>query len=225
MSSADLLPYEIKISKTEQKVPVVEGVHLHSIYNPDREAEGFVAKHLDSIKDNSKVLILGLGFGYHVNHIVQKLKQLYGTAFEVCVIEPNRQVYNDCLSLNNLNLSENISVHCFDHVDSFYRELGIVNFLKEKPVVLMHPASYNLYQNFFREFLTYKAPRDIRHILDSISNPEVKSYLNSYSSALTLDHVLDQLKNETPIIDNPVEFALLAFNEIGSLSTCEESHE
>ena len=38
--------YEIKTSRTEQKIPVVNGVHLHSIYNPFKEAEALIEQNL-----------------------------------------------------------------------------------------------------------------------------------------------------------------------------------
>ena len=44
---------EIKESKTGLPIPVVNGVHLHSSYNPTKEAESFVEKfNIESISPN-----------------------------------------------------------------------------------------------------------------------------------------------------------------------------
>ena len=41
---------EVKQSKTNLPVPVINGIHLHSIYNPEREAENFGQNKLSELK-------------------------------------------------------------------------------------------------------------------------------------------------------------------------------
>ena len=60
MSLPNITSYEIKHSRTEQKVPIVNGVHLHSIYNPDKEAESLLNAQIENLKNKNEVLILGL---------------------------------------------------------------------------------------------------------------------------------------------------------------------
>ena len=60
---------EIKFSKTGLPIPLVNGTHLHSNYNPEREAEGFVTQNDDIISKSSRVLLFGLGFGYHIHQL------------------------------------------------------------------------------------------------------------------------------------------------------------
>ena len=62
----DVEVYEIKESKNGLKVPVIDGVYLHSIYDPQTEGKALLKRHQDSFEEKSSILILGLGYGYHI---------------------------------------------------------------------------------------------------------------------------------------------------------------
>lgn len=184
----NITSYEVKTSRTDQKVPVVNGVHLHSIYNPFKEAEGLVEAQLDSLKNKNEVLILGLGFAYHVNAIIEKLASLYGDDFKVIVIEPNSQIYIDCRAFDLLN-NKNVLVYDGFESKELYRDLDLIHFLLRKPAVIAHPASFNLYQNYFKAFLTFEAPKAISGIKTYVSSAEVVNYLSSFDADLSLEEV------------------------------------
>ncbi|MBC7429706.1 MAG: hypothetical protein H7336_13905 [Bacteriovorax sp.] len=171
--------YEVKTSRTEQKVPVVNGVHLHSIYNPFKEAENLINSNLDALKNKNEVLILGLGFGYHVNFAIEKLTELYGSNFKIIVIEPNHQVHHDCLSLDLLN-KKNVLVYSGFTAQELYRDLDLIHFLLRKPAMIAHPASFNLYQMYFKTFLTFEAPTQMDDISKLTEVREVKNYLKNF---------------------------------------------
>ncbi|MBY0413323.1 MAG: hypothetical protein K2Q18_04125, partial [Bdellovibrionales bacterium] len=146
--------FEIKTSRTEQKVPVVNGVHLHSIYNPYKEAENLINTHSLSLENKNEVLILGLGFGYHVNYAIEKLTEMYGNNFKVIVIEPSLQVHQECIGLDLLN-KKNVLVYSGFTAKELYSDLDLIHFLLRKPAMIAHPASFNLYQAYFKSFLTF----------------------------------------------------------------------
>lgn len=181
--------YEIRTSRTEQKVPVVNGVHLHSIYNPFKEAETLIESHLEIFKNKNEVLILGLGFGYHVNFAIEKLQEIHGDNFKIIVIDPNRQVYEDCLRLDLIN-KKNLLIYSGYNSKELYSDLDLIHFLLRKPAMIAHPASFNLYQVYFKDFLTFEAPTKIEDIITFSEVSEIKKYLSSLDKESTFDEEL-----------------------------------
>ena len=210
--------YEIKTSRTEQKVPVVNGVHLHSIYNPFKEAELLVENNIESFNNKNEVLVLGLGFGYHVNHITEKLAELYGNNFKVIVIEPNHQVHKDCLDLDILN-KKNVLIYSGFNAQELYCDLDLIHFLLKKPTMIAHPASFNLYQTYFKTFLTFTAPLELEKISALTQTVEVKKYLNSFDQGSTFN---DIFYNQLP---KKEQFSSMDFLAMALVEMTKGSHE
>lgn len=181
--------YEIKTSRTEQKVPVVNNVHLHSIYSPSKEAETFVNANIESLKNNKEALILGLGFGYHVNFAVEKLIEFHGDNYRIVVIEPNVQVYQDCLSLG-LMRNKNVLIYSGQTAKELFSDLNLIHFLLNKPTMLAHPASFNLYQKYFKDILTFEAPVSNIEINQFIKNSSIKDYIANLDPMQTFESFL-----------------------------------
>ena len=212
MSLPKITSYEVKSSRTNQRIPVVNGIHLHSVYDPKKEADGITCSHHDSLKLKNNVLILGLGFGYHVNAIINEMSLLHGDDFKVVVIEPNRFVYEDCLSSDLLNKKKCIVYTGYSSVE-LYSDLDFIHFLLEKPAIIAHPASFNLYQRYFKDILTFEAPRDIGSILKYVETNEVKSYLHLFNSDENLEDVLyQQIPTKTQFSD--MDFLSMAVVEM-----------
>ncbi|NOT79447.1 MAG: hypothetical protein HOP07_10685 [Bacteriovoracaceae bacterium] len=209
--------YEIRTSRTEQKVPVVNGVHLHSIYNPFKEAESLIESHLEVFKNKNEVLILGLGFGYHVNFAIEKLQELYGDNFKIIVIDPNRQVYEDGLRLDLIN-KKNLLIYSGYNSKELYSDLDLIHFLLRKPAMIAHPASFNLYQVYFKDFLTFEAPTKIEDIIKFSEVNEVKKYLSSLDKENTFD---EELFKNLPQKDHfsKMDFLAMALVEMTKGST------
>ena len=204
--------YEIKTSRTEQKVPVVNGVHLHSIYNPFKEAEALIDSNLEALKNKNEVLVLGLGFGYHVNYVIEKMTEFHGNDFKVVVIEPNHQVHDDCINYDLLN-KKNVLVYSGFTASELYCDLDLIHFLLKKPSMIAHPASFNLYQMYFKTFLTFEAPTTINEIVKFTEVKEVKAYLNTFDIALKFE---DALYNHLPKKEqfNSLDFLAMALVEM-----------
>ncbi|MBC7539852.1 MAG: hypothetical protein H7281_13605 [Bacteriovorax sp.] len=218
MTIPKITSYEVKTSRTEQKVPVVNGVHLHSIYNPFKEAESLVLAQLDNLKNKNEVLILGLGFAYHVNAVIEKLTQFHGENFKVIVIEPNIQVYEDCITADLLN-KNNVLIYSGFNSSELYSDLDFIHFLLRKPAMIAHPPSFNLYQNYFKNILTFEAPQSINAIIGFVGSVEVKKYLNSFNPDSTLEEVL---YNEIP---NKTNFEQEDFLAMALVEMTKKSHE
>ena len=212
MSLPKITSYEVKSSRTNQRIPVVNGIHLHSVYDPKKEANGIVSGHYDSLKSKNNILILGLGFAYHVNAVIDEMVALYGENFKVVVVEPNRFVYEDCLASNLLN-KKNCTVYTGHTSTELYSDLEFIHFLLEKPAIIAHPASFNLYQCYFKDILTFEAPKDIGSILKYVETNEIKSYLHLFNSDENLEDVLyQQIPTKTQLTD--MDFLSMALVEM-----------
>lgn len=206
MSLPKITSYEIRTSRTEQKVPVVNGVHLHSIYNPFKEAEALVESQIDSLRMKNEVMILGLGFAYHVNAVIEKLQELYGNNFKIIVVEPNIQAYEDCIANNLLN-KKNVLVYAGFNPNELYSDLDFVHFLLRKPAMIAHPPSFNLYQYYFKTILTFEAPKTITGILEFVESEPIKNYLKTFDQDQTLENAL---YNQLPVTKSFTESDFLA---------------
>ena len=51
--------FKVKSSKSGHIIPVVNGVHLHSTYDPIKEAKSMVEKYYKNFKENKNVLVFG----------------------------------------------------------------------------------------------------------------------------------------------------------------------
>jgi hypothetical protein len=191
MNLPQISSYEVKTSRTEQKVPVVNGVHLHSIYNPFKEAETLIDNQIEILKNKNEVLVLGLGFAYHVNYIIEKLTEYHGNNFKIVVIEPSLQVHQDCLEFGLLN-KKNVLIYSSFTSSELYSDIELVNFLLRKPAMIAHPPSFNLYQYYFKTFLTFEAPVQIEEIIKSTEVLEVKKYLQSFDGHMSFEDAVYQ---------------------------------
>lgn len=84
---------EVVSSRTGCPVPIVQGVTLHSRYDPVAEGEAWAdaaAERLKTAEPSSSPIVLGLGFGYHIRPLV-RMVELSG-AGPLVVWEPCRGV-------------------------------------------------------------------------------------------------------------------------------------
>ena len=68
---------KIQTARDNSLVPVWDGFQLHSMYNPFKEGQTQAENFLSTIKDRSgAVIVLGLGFGYHILPILDKFQTI-----------------------------------------------------------------------------------------------------------------------------------------------------
>ncbi len=183
---------DVLLSKTEKQIPMVGDVRLHSIYDPEKEARLFTEKNMETLQNREELLILGLGFGYHINEIVHELVALYKNKFKVVIIEPNKHVYNKCVELGMLSINlENIKIYSGQTIDELYSDRDLIDYLVNKPGVIAHTASFNLYKDFFTAFLSYKASKKTGEITKRVLNGPLKEYLSLIPSDLSLDNYME----------------------------------
>jgi uncharacterized phage-like protein YoqJ len=199
--------YELIKSRNGLTVPVINGVHLHSIYNPVKEAEAFAKGYEEVLMSKNSVLILGLGFGYHVEEVAKILSNNHDN-YKVIVVEPNTKLVED---FNEKRKFEDANISIINPLDvsELFEDQTFIKFLIHKPCIIKHDASFNLDKKFYTDFLTYNAPSRIEDYLHLIKNDEFKEYLDTYK-----DSSFDQLINcivTNGRVNNKNDFAALAF--------------
>ncbi len=208
--------FQIKYAKTGQAVPVINDVHLHSIYYPIREADAFINKNLSFVGDKKHVLVLGLGYGYHINSLSKYLFNKHGDNYEICVVEPLLQLVADVSALSLVNqdkikiFSERSIVDLFDNVD-------LVNFLIKRPAVLAYPASFNLCSKYFKAFLEYRASSESSEIHKRLCDESLKVFFTQTIDSANGDKTYSERINEK-INLSKIDFLFLALDKITSES-------
>ena len=115
---------KVNLSRDGLPIPQVSGISLHSQYYPMKEAEQITRDF--KVYDDSRTVVLGLGFGYHILSLL-KLS-------EVTVIEPLMSVFRAFM--------ENIDL------EPFYP--GIRFRIAEKPATLLarfEPSKWNIFKH------------------------------------------------------------------------------
>jgi hypothetical protein len=188
--------FEIKYTKDQLPVPVIHGIHLHSIYQPRKEAETFIAQNQGILAEKNIVLFLGLGLGYHLTAASSVLTKLYGeNGYTIGVVEPNPLTLENYYRFCNHD-NQNVRIFCATDPDELYLRSDFVNFLALGPKIIPHPASFNLYQDYFKKFMAYKASEDLTAIEQVIQDPDLKKYYqNTGASNLANFHEMLKTKN------------------------------
>lgn len=169
----------ISEAKNKELVPCLDGVNLHSLHNPRREAEVFASNHMAHLSKSPYALILGLGFGYHIEEIAKILRLRHKT-FKIAVVEAIPELAR--LVGSYRGQIEDADVYASRDVNSLWENPKFGKFLLEKPVVIIHPASFAISKKYFEKFLARRAPQTI----GEWKSPDIQfSSLFSENSSLT----------------------------------------
>lgn len=145
----------IKEAKTRELVPCFEGVPLHSLHNPRREAEVFASNHLAHVSRTPNLLVLGLGFGYHLEEL-SKIVQLKHKSCRIVVIEAYPELIR--LQASYQKPLQSVEVVTAATSAELWDNKILAEFLLEKPAVIIHSASFAVAKDFYSAFLKRKAP-------------------------------------------------------------------
>ncbi|MBL6988942.1 MAG: hypothetical protein ISR65_04155 [Bacteriovoracaceae bacterium] len=213
MTFIKITSYEIKVSKTNYKIPVVNGVHLHSMYNPIKEAYTLVTNNEKLLKSKNQILILGMGFGYHIKFAMTQLSKLHDKNYHIMVIEPNKQVVDDCED-EVLKNNKNLTIHGGLSIDDLYKNDDLINFLADKPGIIAHPASLSLYGVYFKKFLGYSAANSILDICNNSKYSEITEYFKDFKNVKNLDSYIEKSIIQKKTITHDIDYFFLAFKDI-----------
>lgn len=204
---------EFKVSRNGLTVPVVRGVHLHSIYNPMKEAEAFAQGYEDVLQEKNHILVLGLGFGYHIEQLAKILNQNHND-YKIIIIEPNRDIVHEFFAKRPFE-DTNIQVLSPKTVHGLFEDKEFVEFLRTKPAIIKHDTSFTLEKDFYIQLLKFQAPTHVNkyyHLL----NETAQNYFEDFiEEDLTLSDVTEGIKTKYGI-RNKFDYALLALEEIAN---------
>ena len=202
---------ELKHSKSGHVIPCINGVHLHSTYDPEKEAQGFVEKNLKILEEKNHILILGLGLGYHVKACVD----YYGVQnkkAKIMVIEPFVNL-EDIIEENNLLDTKSISIVAGKDIDELYQSEEFINFLLTGPGVLAYPPSFNLFKPYFSAVLAYTAPEKLNSMPADYLSRQLTAYLNSFGVDATVKDILGQL-GKAKNLNVSEDYFMMAFKSL-----------
>ncbi len=201
------------VSKTGLKVPLVNNIHIHSAYDPIKEAENLVKQSFSEFKNGDYVLVLGLGFGYHVIELIKEYERNH-LKVSLFVIEPSEEMYELCIRNNPDILHYQVQILHGSHVKTFYENRDFVNFLIHRPSIFKLSSIFNLHQNFFKSLLGYKASTKMEDIQKIIEDEELKSYANEVNQQEDLLNYVSNLKNSNIEELTQFDLLLLSLNSI-----------
>jgi hypothetical protein len=196
-----------KESKNGYKIPVLNDVYLHSIYNPIKEAKTFVTNNLHQIKRNSKFLVLGLGYGYHINELVREVKD---QDYTIYVVEPCAELIQN-YKADTILSNKRIIIKELNSQLGLYQDEDFVDFLSEKPSILMHSTSFNMHQKIFKTFLEFQAPNVISEFFTQL-DPQLQRLFLDRSDGSTLYDEIQIARNTIP--KNTKDYLLLTLESM-----------
>lgn len=196
-------------SNSGHDILVINGIEMHSRFNPIQEAYEYALKHGHQLRDNENILMLGLGLGYHVQQIEFKMREFHNSP-QIFVVEPSRDVAK--LAINSHIVPQNhTTVFSGKNIERYYQNKKFIDFLSKKPIILTHQPSLDLESHFFKKFLSYTAPSYIgamRNILDE----DVTGFFDHFNPNATFTQCLDDMDNQQ--ITSQDDFKILAFREL-----------
>lgn len=199
----------LETARNGSTVPVINGIYLHSIYDPEKEAEAFVETFEKQLTHKNHVLILGLGFGYHIKSTCEVLRQKHGK-FHITVLEPNKDLINIVEAHKNFSEDEVTIYELKDNL-SLYKNESFIKFLLQKPCLLKHEASFSLSKEKFSSFLTYKSDKRLKNFESQISEA-TKDLLAPDLNSSFLDNV-QKIKLQSNI-SSRAEYLNLALEQV-----------
>ena len=187
----------IETAKDGNPVPKVEGFQLHSLYQPAKEGCDQAEKFLLSIdKTDKPLLVLGLGFGYHILPLLNKFSMIY-------VAESNQEL----LKLASETL----------HMKPLFDQCKIIDNLTKVPYI---PESHvftlrselRFQEKFFNDVqqackIADKKFTPNRNQIRVLINSPV--YGGSYTTARYVETALKSLEVSTHFTDQSVAYGLL----------------
>ncbi len=124
-----------KTAENKLQTLIYKGATLHSAYDPVKEAERMVKSIAQSSPE--KVVILGMGLGYHVASLKCNLP---GT--EIFVYEPFEEIYRAALDYNYENWKEDKGINLYTDLDSLEDAIiqkCIYNGMSSFPILWLYP--------------------------------------------------------------------------------------
>lgn len=186
------MTFETVNSRSGHIIPIVNGYHVHSVYNPIKEAKTFIEANLAKIAGEKNFLIFGAGFGYHINELISYLQANQRENFKVYVVEPNENLRDYCIKNNSHPDNVKFLLDC--EPSEAFQNYEFVNFLSNKPALLTHQASFNLSKDYFEKFLRFKSSRNVQDIIPHVIDEKFQKALSTFENK-TIDEAISEMND------------------------------
>ncbi|QGQ93524.1 DUF115 domain-containing protein [Paenibacillus psychroresistens] len=133
--------------------------YLHSQYNPENEAEQWIAGYHASVKEAKHVFFYGFGMGYHLDKLMRNSKIPY------TIYEPNPSVFYNFMQtklLSDMPIQKLSNVFIGDSADHYIRYY-LENFTTDVLIIINpayerhYPEQTKLFIDIFKEQIRIKA--------------------------------------------------------------------
>ncbi len=134
---------KIKSGKMSLKV---DNILLHSLYDPEKEAEEWVTHYEEKIDAAASIVVLGFGLGYHIAELCKRTEK------EIIVFEPRLEILSTALQSVCLSSAlKKIRIVTGERIPS----------LGNNPLaVLQHKPSVSISRRYFEKLLTRMEARE-----------------------------------------------------------------
>ncbi len=95
-------------SKIDKPTIKYNGVYVHSLYDPIKEAKKLV--QIKTKENISLVFVMGLGYGYHVLELLEQLKEQPCLIF---IFEQSEELFQSALHYTDLSFLEDLRIYLF----------------------------------------------------------------------------------------------------------------
>lgn len=173
ISPNSTINFSLEDTRNGNKTIKVNGIYLHSKYDPIKEAISFANANISEDENPSGFLVLGLGLGYHIVELAKRTDRL------IYVLEANKNIINFANEVCRINELKNVKVlYDIDIEELFFNE-DFVKFLSEKPKTIVHPSSFKSETKFYQEFLSFRSPNTLTvEAADLINDDYINTSLN-----------------------------------------------
>ncbi|WP_297416979.1 6-hydroxymethylpterin diphosphokinase MptE-like protein [Clostridium sp.] len=98
----------VEIEKTKSGLFTMKynNKYIHSKYNPIEEAQQLISANIE-ILNNPTIVVYGLGLGYHINSILEKMNSksmIYVFEYNIDIIKYCKEINNNIFNHNNINI-------------------------------------------------------------------------------------------------------------------------
>lgn len=138
-------------SRTGPPVPVVDGIHVHSRYDPVKEADNLVSRNKGFYKDGDNFIIIGWGFAYHIIRLIDKFNP-----HKIYIFEADPGIFFK--SLEYIKVSRIMGRDCEILLGSSFdtiNDLGEMKTLIKSciPSIFKNIGSYNLHKGYYDKLI------------------------------------------------------------------------
>ncbi len=148
---------EILTARSGHLTLKVDGLLLHSAYDPQREADQVIQGFMAKAREDGPILVLGLGLGYHV----EKLFQV--TSAPVILVEPNPEIFR--LAMEKMDLAQVFSkcrwMSVGKGIEEVFAELEKESLGRGKSRVFVHGPSMKINKEYFERFMSKLEVKDV----------------------------------------------------------------